>query len=49
MKNNDILEAHKNKIDVLDVENTNLLKKVRFLESKHHSLLEKNNAFTQEI
>ena len=26
MKNNDILEAHKNKIDVLDVENTNFLK-----------------------
>ncbi|KAL6319880.1 hypothetical protein AAG906_036952 [Vitis piasezkii] len=49
MKNNDILQAHKNKIDVLNVENTNFLEKVRFLESKHHSLLEKNIALTQEI
>ena len=49
MKNNDILQAHKNKIDVLNVENTNFLEKVRFLESKHHCFLEKNNALTQEI
>ena len=49
MKNNDILESHKNKIDVLDVEKTNLIKKVRFFESERHSLLEKNNALTQEI
>ena len=50
MKNHDVLEAHKNKIDVLSVEKTNLLeKKNRFLESKHYSLLEKNNALTQEI
>ena len=46
MKNNDILEAHKNKINVLNVEKTNFLEKFRFLESEHHSLLEKNNALT---
>ena len=45
----DILEAHKNKIDMLNVKKTNLLKKIRFLESKHHSLFEKNNALTQKI
>ena len=28
---------------------TNLLYKIRFLEYEHHSLLEKNNAITQEI
>ena len=51
MKNNDILKAHKKKkkIDVLNVEKPNLLEKVRFLEFEHHSLLEKNNALTQEI
>ena len=49
MKNHDILNAHKNKIDVLNAEKTNLLEKIRFLKSKHHSLLEKNNAFTKEI
>ena len=49
MKNNDILDAHKNKIDVLNAEKTNLLEKVRFLEFEHRSLLEKNNPLTQEI
>ena len=49
MKNNDILDAHKNKIDVFNAEKTNLLEKIRFLESKHHSLLENNNVLTQEI
>ncbi|KAL6328687.1 hypothetical protein AAG906_003372 [Vitis piasezkii] len=39
MKNHEVLYAHKNKIDV----------KIRFLESEHHSLLEKNNDLTQEI
>ncbi|KAL6350146.1 hypothetical protein AAG906_004084 [Vitis piasezkii] len=48
MKNN-ILNAHKNKIDVFNAEKTNLLDKIRFLESKHHSLLENNNVLTQEI
>ena len=43
MKKNDILDAHKNKIDVLSAEKTNLLNKTRFLESEHHFLLEKNN------
>ena len=36
-------------IDVLSVEKTNLLEKIRFLESEHNSLLEKNNALTQDI
>ena len=49
MKNNNILDTHKNKIDVLNTEKINLLEKVRFLESEHHSLLEKNNPLTQEI
>ena len=40
MKNNDVLEAHKNKIDVLNVERINLLEKVRFLESEHYSLID---------
>ena len=37
MKNNVILKAHKNKIDVFNVKKTNSLEKIRFLESKHHS------------
>ena len=31
MKNHDVLEAHKNKINVLSVEKTNLLEKIGFL------------------
>ena len=46
MKDHDILEAHKNKIDMLNVEKTNLLEKIRFLESEQHSLFEKNNALS---
>ena len=34
---------------MLNTEKINLLEKVRFLESEHHSLLEKNNPLTQEI
>ena len=49
MKNHEVLDAHKNKIDVLNAEKTNLLEKIRFLEFEHHSFLEKNNAHTQEI
>ena len=49
MKNHNILEAHKNKINMLNVKKTNLLEKIRFLESEHYSLLENNNALTQEI
>ena len=49
LKDHDILEAHRNKIDMLNVDKTNLLEKIRFLESKHHCFLEKNNALTQEI
>ena len=47
--NHEILNANKNKIDVLNAENSNLLEKIRFLKSKHHSLLEKNNVPTQQI
>ena len=46
LKDHNILKVQKNKIDMLNVENTNLLEKIRFLESKHHSLLEKNNVLT---
>ncbi|KAL6349858.1 hypothetical protein AAG906_001745 [Vitis piasezkii] len=49
MKDYDILETHKNKIDMLDVEKISLLEKIRFLEFEHHSLLEKNNVLTQKI
>ena len=49
MKNHDVLKAHKKKIDVLNVEKSNFLEKVRFLKYEHHFLLEKNNAHTQEI
>ena len=46
MKNHEILNAHKNKIDVLNDENTNLFEKIRFLKLEHHSLLQKNNVLT---
>ena len=46
LKYHDILEAHKNKIDMLNVEKTNLLEKIRFLELDRHFFLEKNNALT---
>ena len=49
MKDYDILETHKNKIDMLNVEKISLVEKIRFLEFEHHSLLEKNNALTQKI
>ena len=49
MKNNDILEAHKNNIDVLNAKKTNFLEKIRFLEFEHHSLIKKNNVLTQKI
>lgn len=39
LRDHDTLEAHKTKIDMLKEERTNLLEKIRFLESKHHSLL----------
>ena len=41
LKDHGILEAHKNKIDVL--------RKLAFFESKHHSLLENNNVLTQKM
>ena len=47
LRDHDILEAHKSKIDVIKEERTNLLEKKKgFLEFEHHSLLEKNNVFT---
>ena len=35
--NHEILNANKNKIDVLNAEKSNLLEKIRFLEFEHHS------------
>ena len=49
MKNHDILDANKAKIELLNEKKTNYLEKIRFLESKHHSLLKRNNVLTQEI
>ena len=49
MKNHEILDANKNKINVLNAKNSNLLKKIIFLKSEHHSFLEKNNVPTQQI
>ena len=47
LKDHDIIEAHKTKIDMLNEEMSNLLeKKKRFLESKHHYLLARTNAPT---
>ena len=46
MKDHDILKAHKNKIDMLNVEKTNLQEKVSLIKFDHHSLLKKNNAPT---
>ena len=38
LKDHNILKVKKkNKIDMLNVENTNFLEKIRFLESEHHS------------
>ena len=36
---------------MLNIERTNLLekKKIKFLESEHHSFVERNNALTQEM
>ena len=47
LRDHDILEAHKFKIDVLKEERTNLLEK--FFESEQHFFLDKNNALTQEL
>ena len=49
LKDHDILEAHKNKTDILNLEKINLLEKIRFLKSKDHSLLMKNNTLTLKI
>ena len=49
MKNHDILDGHKAKIELLNEKKTNYLEKIRFLESKHHSLLKRNHVLTQEI
>ena len=46
LKDHDILEACKTKIDMLNVEKTNFLEKIRLLKFEHHYLLEKNNALT---
>ena len=50
LRQHDILEAYKTKINVLNEEMTILLeKKIRFFKFEHHSLLGKNNVLTQEI
>ena len=49
LKNHDILNVHKAKIESLNEEKTKCLEKIQFLESKHHSLLERNSVLTQEI
>ena len=46
MKDHDILKARKNKIDMLNFQKTNLLKKISLIKFDHHSLLKKNNAPT---
>ena len=46
LRDHDIIENHKTKIDMLKEKRTNLFEKVRFLKSKHHYLLEKNNALS---
>lgn len=48
LKDNDILEAHKTKIDVLNIEKINLLDKIRFLKYEHHSLLEKSCSHSRD-
>ena len=40
------LKLVKTKVDMLNVEKTNFLEKIRLVESEHHCLLEKNNALT---
>ena len=49
LKNHDILNVHKAKIESLNEERTKCLEKIQFLESKHHYLLERNSVLTQEI
>ena len=49
LKNHDILDGHKAKIELLNEKKTNYLEKIRFLESKHHSLLKRNHVLTQDI
>ena len=46
LKDHDILTTHKNKIDILNVEKTNFLEKIRFLESENYFPLEKNDVLT---
>ena len=46
LNDHDILDAQKTKIDMLNVEKTNLLDKIRFFYSEHRSFLEKNNVLT---
>ena len=49
MKNLDVVDAHKAKIDELNEEKKNFIEKIQFLQSQHHSLLKRNNVLSQEI
>ena len=49
LKNRDILDAQKVKIDLLNEETTNFLENIQFLEFEHSALLDRNNVLTQEI
>ena len=49
LKNRDILDAQKAKIDLLNEERTNFLENIQFLEFEHSALLDRNNVLTQEI
>ena len=48
LRDHDIPEAHKTKVDVLNEQSINLLEKTknRFLEFEHHYFLNKNNALS---
>ena len=43
------MDDHKAKIDSLVEEKKNFLEKIRFLESEHNSLIERNCVFSQEV
>ena len=49
LNDHDILQTHKTKIDMFNVEKSNFLeKKNRFLEFEHHYLIEKNKAQSRD-
>ena len=49
LNDHDILQTHKTKIDMFNVEKSNFLeKKNRFLDFEHHYLIEKNKAQSRD-